>query len=95
MGSGKYGIFDLPTGNSEEPVIVFAHDLHLIRQNPKNRALSRLIGGDDFKQSLVRLLQILNLDEIVFNQRRAEATIGVHQQRSMLGGPGEPESEVI
>jgi hypothetical protein len=57
--------------------------------------LSRPIGGDDFKSSLVRLSRILNLDEIVLNQRRAEATIGVHQQRSILGGPSEPESGVI
>ncbi len=71
------------------------HVLHLIRQTPKDRALSRLIGGDDFKQSLVRLLQILNLDEIVFNQRRAEAPVGVHQRRSMFGGHNGHESAVI
>jgi hypothetical protein len=31
----------------------------------------------------------------VFNQRRAEAPIGVHQQRAMFGGHNGHESEVI
>jgi len=55
--------------------ILLAQRLHFVGQYAQHCALARLIQRDDFQQALICLLQVLNLDEVGLDQRRAEEAV--------------------
>jgi hypothetical protein len=63
--------------------VLFQH-LHVVSENAQNGALPRLVARHDLDEFLVRGLEVLDLDEIVFDQLRAQQAVGAHQERTVF-----------
>ena len=68
--------------------ILLAEHLHLVGEHAEHGALARLALADERKQALVGLREVVNGDEVVLDEIRAEEPVCAHEEGAVFGGGG-------
>jgi hypothetical protein len=66
--------------------VLLTEDLHLVGEDAEHGALPGLLQRHDLEQPLVRLLEVLDFDQVRLHQRGAEQAVRAHDEGPVFGG---------